>query len=45
VKGTEPATPLRNVRGWLFDLDGVLTPTAEVHMRAWARLFAPYLAA
>lgn len=27
----------------LFDLDGVLTPTAEVHMRAWARLFAPYL--
>ena len=27
----------------LFDLDGVLTPTAEVHMRAWARLFEPYL--
>jgi HAD superfamily hydrolase (TIGR01509 family) len=25
----------------LFDLDGVLTPTAEVHMRAWERLFAP----
>ncbi|SDR99818.1 HAD family hydrolase [Paraoerskovia marina] len=23
----------------LFDLDGVLTPTAEVHRRAWARLF------
>lgn len=23
----------------LFDLDGVLTPTAEVHMRAWAELF------
>lgn len=29
----------------LFDLDGVLTPTAEVHMHAWERLFAPYLAA
>lgn len=28
----------------LFDLDGVLTPTAEVHMRAWAELFTPYLA-
>ena len=26
----------------LFDLDGVLTPTAEVHMRAWAELFLPY---
>lgn len=29
----------------LFDLDGVLTPTAEVHMRAWERLFTDYLAA
>ncbi len=29
----------------LFDLDGVLTPTAEVHMRAWAALFDDYLAA
>jgi beta-phosphoglucomutase family hydrolase len=45
VKRTAPATPVRDVRGWLFDLDGVLTPTADVHMRAWARLFAPYLAA
>ncbi|GAA4422822.1 beta-phosphoglucomutase family hydrolase [Georgenia halophila] len=27
----------------LFDLDGVITPTAEVHMRAWSRLFTPYL--
>jgi beta-phosphoglucomutase family hydrolase len=26
----------------LFDLDGVLTPTAEVHMRAWSRLFTEY---
>ncbi|MHA7280459.1 HAD family hydrolase [Arthrobacter sp. MDT2-2] len=29
----------------LFDLDGVLTPTAEVHMHAWARLFTAYLEA
>ena len=27
----------------LFDLDGVLTPTAEVHMRAWRDLFTDYL--
>jgi beta-phosphoglucomutase family hydrolase len=31
-----------SLRAVLFDLDGVLTPTAEVHMRAWERLFAPY---
>lgn len=24
---------------YLFDLDGVLTPTAEVHMRAWQQMF------
>ena len=28
----------------LFDLDGVLTPTAEVHMRAWSEMFNEYLA-
>jgi beta-phosphoglucomutase family hydrolase len=27
----------------LFDLDGVLTPTAEVHMRAWAEMFDAFL--
>ncbi len=27
----------------LFDLDGVLTPTAEVHMRAWAEMFNDFL--
>lgn len=26
----------------LFDLDGVLTPTADVHMRAWSRMFTTY---
>ncbi|MGH1564530.1 HAD family hydrolase [Mumia sp. DW29H23] len=29
----------------LFDLDGVLTPTAEVHMRAWAAMFDAYFTA
>ena len=29
----------------LFDLDGVLTPTAEVHMRAWAEMFSAFLGA
>ena len=28
----------------LFDLDGVLTPTAEVHQRAWTRMFDEFLA-
>lgn len=27
----------------LFDLDGVITPTAEVHMRAWAAMFSDFL--
>lgn len=27
----------------LFDLDGVITPTVEVHMHAWAEMFADYL--
>lgn len=27
----------------LFDLDGVLTPTAEVHMRAWEQMFTDFL--
>ena len=29
----------------LFDLDGVLTPTADVHMRAWHRMFSGYFTA
>lgn len=28
----------------LFDLDGVITPTAEVHMHAWTEMFTPFLA-
>jgi HAD superfamily hydrolase (TIGR01509 family) len=29
----------------LFDLDGVITPTADVHMTAWRRMFTAYFAA
>jgi beta-phosphoglucomutase family hydrolase len=29
----------------LFDLDGVLTPTADVHMMAWQKMFSEFLAA
>jgi beta-phosphoglucomutase family hydrolase len=28
--------------GVLFDLDGVITPTAEIHRHAWAELFADF---
>lgn len=31
-------------RAALFDLDGVITPTAEVHRRAWAQMFDEFLA-
>jgi len=35
-----PTLPdLSRAEGILFDLDGVLTPTAEVHMRAWQAVF------
>jgi beta-phosphoglucomutase family hydrolase len=30
-------------RAVLFDLDGVVTPTAVVHMRAWSEMFNAYL--
>lgn len=40
----EPDRAFSPMDAVLFDLDGVLTPTAEVHMRAWARLFEPFLA-
>jgi len=29
----------------LFDLDGVVTPTAEVHMHAWSAMFSSFLTA
>jgi beta-phosphoglucomutase family hydrolase len=42
---TTDVSRLAGLRGVLFDLDGVLTPTAEVHMRAWGRMFGAFLAA
>lgn len=47
---TRPAAPASAPLDWsahpavLFDLDGVVTPTAEVHMHAWARMFNEFLA-
>lgn len=35
---------LANYTAFLFDLDGVITPTAEVHMAAWAEMFNEFLA-
>ncbi len=41
-----PVLPdLTSYEGVLFDLDGVLTPTAEVHMRAWKEMFDELFAA
>jgi len=42
---THDDVDLSGIRGYLFDLDGVLTPTAVVHMHAWSRLFTPFLEA
>jgi len=45
MSGSTPGTPVdwRDHDAVLFDLDGVLTPTAEVHMRAWAEMFESFL--
>lgn len=40
----DPSHVRTGFRAHLFDLDGVITPTAEVHMRAWARMFSDFLA-
>lgn len=34
--------PWSSFQAVLFDLDGVITPTADLHRRAWGSLFAPY---
>lgn len=39
----EPAVDWPSFRAVLFDLDGVVTPTAEVHMRAWSEMFNAFL--
>ena len=33
----------QDCRGLLLDLDGVITPTLDIHKRAWFNLFAPYI--
>lgn len=38
-----PADPWSGAKAVLFDLDGVLTPTADVHEQAWKDLFDGYL--
>ena len=40
-----PQVSDRRFAAALFDLDGVLTPTAEVHMKAWNRMFTDYFEA
>ena len=43
---TDDSLPdLASYDGVLFDLDGVLTPTAEVHMHAWQTMFEELFAA
>ncbi|GAA1316910.1 HAD family hydrolase [Leucobacter albus] len=39
VKERDVIAAIAGYDGYLFDLDGVLTPTAEVHMRAWQQVF------
>ncbi|WP_413541878.1 HAD family hydrolase [Brachybacterium squillarum] len=39
----EQTRPEPDFTAHLFDLDGVITPTAEVHMRAWAEMFDAFL--
>lgn len=41
----EAASRLLGCKAVLFDLDGVITPTAEIHMHAWAKLFTDELVA
>lgn len=38
-----PLTRWQECAGLLLDLDGVITPTLDIHKRAWHNLFAPFL--
>ncbi len=42
IRSTDIGTSLAAAEAYLFDLDGVITPTAMVHRRAWSRLFNDY---
>lgn len=42
MSGTRADFDWRRFDGVLFDLDGVITPTAEIHQRAWQQLFTGY---
>ncbi len=42
---TIPQIRDRSFGAVLFDLDGVLTPTADVHMAAWRRMFTDFFTA
>ncbi|ALV45102.1 haloacid dehalogenase [Arthrobacter alpinus] len=44
MNANSPSDPWSGAKAILFDLDGVLTPTAEVHETAWKELFDGYLA-
>ncbi len=39
---TETSTDIFAFEAVLFDLDGVITPTAEIHEKAWADMFRHY---
>ncbi|MCW2822599.1 MAG: Haloacid dehalogenase superfamily, subfamily variant 3 with third motif having or [Marmoricola sp.] len=43
MKSVRPTIDWSEYAAVLFDLDGVITPTAEVHMRAWAEMFNAFL--
>ena len=43
VSAKSPLVDLDAYAGWLFDLDGVLTKTADVHAAAWAQTFNAFL--
>ena len=38
------AVCLDDTDGWIFDLDGVLTDTASLHLRAWTEVFQEFFA-
>lgn len=42
--GSVLGPPLAHFDAFLFDLDGVITPTVDLHMRAWAETFDAFFA-